>query len=273
MRDDGRFERLVLRLRTAGCVFAEEEARLLTESADSEATLDSMAAERISGTPLEHVLGWVDFAGLRLAIGDGVFVPRQRTAFLVEEAVRRLSASDATCRVVDLCCGCGAIGAGIAHGLDGIRRVEVVASDLDPVAVRFAARNLEPFDGLAVVGDLDAAIPDSLRGRVDALVANVPYVPSRDVDLMPREARLYEPRVALDGGADGTDLQRRLAEAATTWLAPDGFVVVETSRAQAALTGSLFGDAGLVASVVRDDDRGSTIIVATRDATGSLGPT
>lgn len=262
VEERGRFERLVVDLRRAGCVFAEEEAALLLESAGSEAALDAMLAERVSGTPLEHVLGWVEFGGLRLAIGPGVFVPRQRTTFLVDEAVRRLAVGGThTCVVVDLCCGCGAIGAAIAHALRDVRPVELVSSDVDPVSLTFARRNVAAFNGLVMQGDMDSGVPESLHGRVDALVANVPYVPSGNVDLMPREARLYEPLTALDGGADGTDLQRRLAQAAPAWLGGDGFVLVETSEAQSALSLAAFGAAGLTGTVLRDDNRGATIVL------------
>ena len=81
---------LVDRLRAAGCVFAEDEARLLRTAADSPAELDALVARRVEGAPLEALLGWAEFCGLRIAVDPGVFVPRQRTAFLVAQAVHRL---------------------------------------------------------------------------------------------------------------------------------------------------------------------------------------
>ena len=127
---------LVARLRAAGCVFAEDEARLLRAAAGSPAELDALAARRVDGAPLEALLGWAEFCGLRIAVDPGVFVPRQRTAFLVAQAVRRAGPGAV---VVDLCCGTGAIGAAIAAAAPG---VEVHAADVDPAAVACARRNL-----------------------------------------------------------------------------------------------------------------------------------
>jgi release factor glutamine methyltransferase len=115
---------VVARLRAAGCVFAEDEAALLV--ADGRDT-DALVARRVAGEPLEQVLGWVEFCGLRVLLDPGVFVPRQRTALLVETAIG-LSGS----RVVDLCCGCGAVGLAVVAGLPGSSLV--AAADLDPAA-------------------------------------------------------------------------------------------------------------------------------------------
>ena len=115
--------------------------------------------------------------------------------------------------------------------------VELHAADLDPAAVRCARRNVAAAGGRVYQGDLYAPLPKQLRGRVDVLVANAPYVPADAVALMPPEARLYEARVALDGGVDGLDVLRRVAAGAAEWLAPGGRLLVETSEAQAAEDG------------------------------------
>lgn len=210
---------------------------------------------RIAGEPLEYLLGWVEFAGLRLAVEPGVFVPRQRTQLLVTEALQVLPAGGV---VVDLCCGAGAVGAAV---LAARPDVELHAVDIVPAAVHCARRNL---GGRASVyeGDLYSVLPPSLRGRVDVLVANAPYVPSEAIALMPPEARLHEPRAALDGGADGLDVHRRIAAAAPGWLGAAGHLVIETSRAQAALTAELATRAGLIARTVRDQELDATAVVA-----------
>jgi release factor glutamine methyltransferase len=137
----------------------------------------------------------------------------------------------------------------------------VHATDVDPVAVRCARRNLP---GAAVYeGDLDAPLPQRLRGAVDVLVANAPYVPSDEIALMPPEAREHEPRVALDGGADGLDVARRVMAAAPRWLAPCGAVLVETSERQAPALAGAARAAGLDPDVVHDDESGGTAVVAT----------
>ena len=135
-------DRLVRRLRAAGCVFAEEEAGLLAEAATSAEELESLTARRAAGEPLEPLVGWVEFCGLRLAVAPGVFVPRQRTALLVDEVVALVRPGSV---VVDLGCGVGAIAAAVLARVPG---VEVYAVDVDPAAVACARRNLPAGPGL-----------------------------------------------------------------------------------------------------------------------------
>ena len=249
---------VVRRLRAAGCVFAEDEARLLVDEAASAAELDALVARRVAGEPLEHVLGWAEFAGLRIAVDAGIFVPRRRTEALVEEAVA-LAGPGAV--VVDLCCGSGALGVAVASVVGG---VELHAADVDPAAVACARTNVGRVGGRAYEGDLYAALPLALRGRIDLLLANVPYVPSEAIALMPPEARLHEARVALDGGPDGLDVARRVIAGAPVWLAPGGSLLFETSEEQAAAAVDTVAAAALRARVVSDDERGATVGVGTR---------
>ncbi len=242
------------RLRAAGCVFAEDEADLLLgEAADDPGRLVGMMAQRESGLPLEQVLGWAEFCGLRIAMEPGVFVPRRRTAYLAEQAVARAPAHGV---LVDLCCGTGAVAAVLRQ-----QRPEAVvhAADLDPAAVRCARRNLPPAS--VHEGDLYQALPVGLRGRVDLLVANAPYVPTGAIALMPPEAREHEARIALDGGPDGLDLHRRIVAGARPWLAPGGYLLIETGAEQAGRTAALLAGAGLAARTLRSDDRDATVVV------------
>ncbi|MEV7802990.1 putative protein N(5)-glutamine methyltransferase [Microbispora sp. NPDC088329] len=260
---------IVARLRAAGCVFAEDEARLLASAARTPAELDDMVNRRAAGLPLEHVLGWAEFCGLRLAVGPGVFVPRPRTEFLVRQAAA-LAGPGAV--VVDMCCGSGAMGAALAAVAGPI---ELHAVDVDPAAVRCARRNLAPAGGAAVgtvyEGDLYAALPAALRGRVDVIVASPPYVPTDAIGLLPPEARVHEPQVALDGGADGLDVVRRVVAEAGGWLAPGGHLLVETSGGQAERTAEAVARAGLAARLTRDDELDATAVIGTRPA-GARGP-
>ncbi|GAB3534926.1 putative protein N(5)-glutamine methyltransferase [Phytohabitans suffuscus] len=255
---------IVERLRAAGCVFAEDEARLLTAAADAPADLAALVARRVAGEPLEHLLGWAEFCGLRIAVDPGVFVPRRRTALLVREAVTLLAGRPSPPTVVDMCCGSGALAAAVAAAAGP---VTVHATDADPAAVRCARRNLAPAGGHVHQGDLDAPLPESLRGRVDVMVANVPYVPTAALAHLPPEARDHEPRAALDGGADGLDVLRRVAAAAPTWLAPGGHLLVETSDRQAPAAAAAFAAAGLTPRVVTDDTLAATAVVGTRGPT------
>lgn len=256
---------IAARLRAAGCVFAEDEARLLMGAARTPDEVAALVERRAAGEPLEHVLGWVEFCGLRIAVDAGVFVPRRRTEFLVREAAA-LAPSGAV--VVDLCCGCGALGTALA---DVIERIELHAADIDPAAVRCARRNVAACGGRVYEGDLFDALPAGLRGRVDVLVANVPYVPTDAIATMPPEARLHEPRVALDGGTDGLDVHRRVAAGAARWLAPGGHVLVETSEQQAPHAVDALRDNGLGSWLARSEALGATVVVATRDTGGGRG--
>jgi release factor glutamine methyltransferase len=242
------------RLRAAGCVFAEDEARLLVAAARTPGELETSVGRRVAGEPLEHVLGWAEFCGLRVAVEPGVFVPRRRTEFLVHEAAR-LAPPGAV--IVDLCCGTGALGAALAVSVD---RAEVHAADIDPVAVRCARRNVP---GAVYHGDLFEPLPSTLRGRIDILLANVPYVPTREIALLPAEARLHEDRVALDGGPDGLYVLRRVAADAPRWLAPGGHLLVETTAAQAPQALPAFTP--LAARIAHSDDYDATVVIGTND--------
>jgi release factor glutamine methyltransferase len=145
----------------------------------------------------------------------------------------------------------------------------VHAADVEPKAVRCARANLEP-RGHVYEGDLYDALPEELRGRVDILAVNAPYVPTESIAMMPPEARLYEPAVALDGGEDGLDVHRRVAAGALEWLAPGGSLLIETSRRQAPVSAALFEAAGLLARVETSDDYDATVVIAERPVAGRL---
>lgn len=269
-------------LRAGGCVFAEEEAAVVIEAAaGDEAELERLVGERVAGRPLEHLVGWAAFAGLRVVVGPGVFVPRRRTELLVLAAVR--DAPDGAV-VVDMCCGSGAIGAAIAAYGEGRIRLstdadgdtvleaadqggpvhgdagfEVWGADVDAAAVASARRNLG--DRRVVQGDLFEALPAGLRGRVGVMVVNAPYVPSAAIATMPAEAREHEAPIALDGGGDGLDVQRRIVAGAAEWLAEGGRLLIETSEQQAQLTAALFEAAGLQPHVERDESLDATVVV------------
>lgn len=286
---------VVARLRVAGCVFAEDEARLLTAAAGTPAELDAMVERRAGGEPLEYVIGWAEFAGLRIFVDPGVFVPRLRSEFLVSVAVDLVrSRGDASLPViVDLCCGTGALGLAVAVSLqrsdespggDGrrpadqragrefagarvasVHGVELHAADLDPAAVACARRNVEPAGGLVYQSDLFDALPGSLRGRIDVLICNAPYVPSTELAFMPAEAREHEALMALDGGSDGLAILRRVAAEAAGWLAPGGVLLVETSERQGPSMASAMSAAELAPLVHYDDESGATVVTGEGD--------
>ena len=133
-----------------------------------------------------------------------------------------------------------------------------------PVAC--ARRNVEPVGGHVCAGDLFAALPASLRGRIDVLICNAPYVPTADIVFLPVEAREHEAPLALDGGADGLAILRRAAAEAPAWLAPGGVLLVETSEQQAPSMAAAMTAASLTAVIHVDEDTGATAV------TGHLSP-
>ncbi len=280
---------VVARLRAAGCVFAEDEALILAGAAETPAGLAALVERRVSGLPLEQVVGWAEFCGQRIFVDPGVFVPRRRSEFLVSVAVRLVRSPVPGKRgpvIVDLCCGTGALGLAVAAqaglGLrggdrdgngdyadrdgDGPGMAELHAAELDPAAVACARRNVEAAGGHVYAGDLFGPLPASLRGRVDILICNAPYVPSAEIAYLPAEAREHEALVALDGGCDGLAVLRRVAAQAPAWLAPGGTLLVETSDRQAAGMSAAMAAAGLSPAIHADEESGATVVTGTAPA-------
>lgn len=254
----GPMSAIVTRLRAAGCVFAEDEARLLIAEAQTPSELAAMVERREAGFPLEQVLGWAEFCGLRVAVEPGVFVPRRRSEFLVRQAAALARPGDV---VVDMCCGSGAVGAALVSALG---RAQLHAVDVDPAAVRCARHNVAAAGGHVYEGDLYGPLPAALRGRVQVVVANAPYVPTEEVGLLPAEARIHEPEVALNGGGDGLDVVRRVIAGAPPWLTPGGRLLVETSERQAPQAEEAVARAGLIPQVADSDELRATIVIGTR---------
>lgn len=253
-------EDVVTRLRAAGCVFAEDEAELLVQAVKDDAEpsrlLETLVARRCAGEPLEHVVGWAEFCGLRIAVGPGVFVPRRRSEFLVELAVDLGRGARA---VVDMCCGSAPFATVLASRLAG---AEVHAADIDAEQLAYARRNLAAFGRARVhEGDLFDALPERLRGSVDLLVVNAPYVPTDAIATLPAEARVFEPLASLDGGADGLAVHRRVAAGAPGWLAHRGHLLIETTEPQAEQMMDAFGEAGLKAWIAQDEELDATVVI------------
>ncbi|MCU4297780.1 hypothetical protein D3I60_11945 [Brevibacterium permense] len=254
-------------LRAAGCVFAEDEAAILQESAaGSVPKLDELVARRVAGEPLEQVVGWVDVAGLRLSVRPGVFVPRQRTALLAAHAVavtrqmldaqgngtRTAACSDSAADrpvVLEAFSGVGPVASVVASFVPG---VEIHVGDAQAEAVRCAVENVRRCSragesapagesaqesGPAVTGhvlDCLQGLPEGLRQSISVIAAVPPYVPETAAEFLPHEALDCEPGMALFGGADGLDLVRRLITDSLDWLAPAGALLIELGREQAA---------------------------------------
>lgn len=249
---------IAARLRAAGLLYAEDEARILIEEADDNKQLAAMIERRSAGEPLQQILGWASFAGQRVSIAAGVFVPRRRTELLFLQAAKYTERGDV---VLDLCCGSGAIGMAVVSGKRGI---ELHATDIDPVAIECADKNLEGLGAMTYVGDLFEPLPVVLRGRINVLVANAPYVPSAAIDEMPAEARAHEARAALDGGEDGLDFHRRIAEEAPGWIKRNGCLMFETSESQSDESMAICRAHDLKPELVTSDEFEANVVVAWR---------
>jgi release factor-specific protein-(glutamine-N5) methyltransferase len=183
---------------------------------------------RAAGEPLQYVTGEVPFRHLVLHVRPGVFIPRPETEVLVDAALESLPA-DGEATVVDLCTGSGAVAVSIGYERPGavVHATEVVAAAVDVARV-----NAEKAGVAARVtiheGDLFGPLPPELAGRVDVVAANPPYIPTSDLPDLPAEVGAFEPRRALDGGADGLDVVRRIVDEARSWLRPGGVLVIET---------------------------------------------
>jgi release factor glutamine methyltransferase len=255
---------VVQTLAEGGCIAPRAEAdALVTASNEGAGSIEELVARRLRGEPLAWITGSVRFCGVRIRVDPGVFVPRPHTQALALRAVSLLPAAGIA---VDLCTGTGAVAAVLGSARP---RAAVVATDVDPVAVACARRN-----GVrALVGDLDEPIPPSLRGNVDVMTAVVPYVPTEELHLLPRDVFANEPRLALDGGPRGTTVLVRAAEAAVRWLRPGGSVLLELGGHQAGEVATTLADLDLWEFRVHQDGDGQDRFVEAATTRSAPAPT
>ena len=231
---------------------AEEEAAALRAAAADPDVLEALVRRRTAGEPLAWLVGEVDFCGVRLRVDPGVYVPRCQTEALAERAASLLPPEGVA---VDLCTGTGAVAA-VLRGRQPT--ATVLATDIDPAAVACARAN-----GVdALLGDLDGPLPPALHGAVDVITAVVPYVPTDELEFLPRDVVAFEPRRALDGGSEGVEVLSALVARSTQWLRPGGWLLLEIGGQQAvavaaAMEGAGFGEI----TVLRDEDGDDRAIV------------
>lgn len=252
---------LVDRLRVSGCVDAEAELALITRRFPTYAQVSAAVERRCAGTPLELVIGEAEFAGVVVTVEPGVFIPRPRAEALValDDQVVPLSeaAAPEPILALDLGCGTGAIAAALTARHP---HWQVHACDVDPIAVRCAGANGARFGFEVHRGDWFDALPGHLSGRLDLIVAHLPYVPTSDVPLLPRDYRLVEPSSALDGGPDGLNPWRQVARECPRWLTETGVVLTQVTLRQTAAALVVGESAGLVTRAIERAD--SVAIVA-----------
>jgi release factor glutamine methyltransferase len=234
-------------LAKAGCVAPGEEAdELLQAAAGDQDVLHDLVARRTNGEPIAWLTGSVSFCGVELLVSPGVYVPRWQTEPLARRAAALLPPAGVA---VDLCTGAGAIAAVLASAVPTAR---VLATELDADAAQCARRN-----GVEVLeGFLDDPLPRELEHRVDVLTAVVPYVPTGSLRLLPRDVQAFEPRLALDGGVDGTDLLAEVARRSPGWLRPGGWLLLELGGDQDDPIARLLNELGFEAAEVMTDEDG-----------------
>ena len=241
-------------LARAGCIAAAEEAAELIAAAGDSEELESLVNRRTSGEPVAWLTGKTSFGGLDLLVAPGVYVPRWQTEQMARRAAEALPAGGIG---VDLCTGAGAIAAVMAAARPEAR---VLATELDPKAAACARGN-----GIAVLeGHLDEPLPVELEGSVDVIAAVVPYVPTEDLRLLPRDVREFEPRSALDGGKEGTDLLTEVVSRSPRWLRPGGWLLLELGGRQAELLAAPLDQRGFERAEVMRDEEGDPRAICTR---------
>lgn len=255
---------VVARLREAGCVFAEDEADILVDAAKSSehaakqnnGLLAELIARRVAGEPLEQIVGWVEFAGQRLHVAPGVFVPRQRTALLARQTVSVVQAAGVGAHFLEAFCGVGPVATTVSRA---IPEAQIHFGDHDETALECARKNV----GANALGHRLTCLmglPQSLLGSFDVISAVPPYVPDAAAEFLPREAIDHEAPTALFGGGDGLDLVRSLVRDSHEWLAPGGKLLIELGREQRDTAADFAQSWGFSARSILGDDEQTTVL-------------
>jgi len=235
----------VTRLSAAGCVAADEEADELLATAPDAATLWERVRRREAGEPLAWITGIQRFCGTAVRVERGVYVPRVQSEELARRAARIIAADGGS--ALDLCTGSGAIA---RHLMTAVESAPVVATDIDPTAVRCARRN-----GVTVaLADLAAPFAPGTFGVVTAVP---PYVPTGAMPYLPADVVSHEPRQALDGGEDGLSVVHRLVRSAGRVLRPGGWLFLELGGDQDRAVAALLEGSGWWDLATWSDEEGA----------------
>lgn len=252
------------RLAAAGVPTPAVDARILLREGDP-GRIDELVARREAREPLQLILGSVGFRYLDLAVRPGVFVPRPETEVLAGEAVARVPRGGI---VAEPCTGTGAVAIAVATESPA---AEVHAADISPAAVALARENADAA-GAAVnvrAGDLLDPFPDALRGRLDVLVCNPPYLADGELGATEPEVAEWDPPGALVSGPTGHEITDRLIAAAGLWLRPGGSLLLEVAESRAQVTAARAEAAGLVEAGVVSDLTGRPRVVVARRPGGT----
>lgn len=218
-------------------------------TADELAKYKEMVKRRTAGEPVAYICGEKEFMGLAFKVTPSVLVPQPDTETLVEAAIERLRGKNSL-RIADICTGSGAIALALAHYLP---ETSVAATDISADAVSIAKENAETLNLSGRVQFFEGDLLAPLVGETfDAIVSNPPYIPSGEIAGLPREVRA-EPKIALDGGADGLDFYRRLVGESAALLHDGGFLAVECGDTQAGAVAEMAATGGFgKTEIIRD---------------------
>ena len=217
--------------------FRDIPLHYMDEAADEQQErYEELIGRRMSGEPLQYITGEQEFMGLTFHVDSRVLIPRLDTEILAEEALeyvnRKLTRGDAV-RVLDLCCGSGALGLSIAALHSETDRLEVVISDISEDALEVARQNAEALGVSDRVAFVKGDLFENIEKSFDVIVCNPPYIRTDVIETLDKEVREHEPMLALDGGADGLDIYRRIAEEAPGYLKAGGRLLMEIGYDQA----------------------------------------
>ncbi|MEJ7707613.1 MAG: methyltransferase domain-containing protein [Nocardioidaceae bacterium] len=251
-------EAVVARLREAGCVYAEEEARLLLANFRNVAQLEPAVQRRETGEPLEHVLGYAVFCDLRIAVHRPVFIPRRRAEGLAKAAVDEVRSSRrGDTWFLDLGCGSGAIAATVVSATESSK---VWASDVSAEAVACARLNAARYGYTVVLSDWWTQLPRELAGSLDVVAAYLPHVPDARVHDVPTDYRRAEEERAWRGGNDGLSALRSVLPGLGNWLAPTGVFMTLLAREQVAQAAASAREQGWAVTSREVDDENSSLL-------------
>lgn len=236
-------------LAAAGIENAIQEAGWIASDALDAAEAETWARRRAQGEPLQYILGTVAFRRLKLSVGPGAFIPRPETEVVAGRAIELLEDDGVA---VDLCTGSGAIALALAHECT---RSRVWATDISTAALGWADRNGSALGAEVTFleGSLFDPLPQTLRGTVDVVVSNPPYVAFDEADVLPPEVIDHEPHTALFSGPRGLDVISAIANQASAWLRVGGALVLEIAETQGSAVTALLEDAGYTDVAISPD--------------------
>ena len=255
---DARFDALCLAGKAFG--LSKTELRLRAEQPVDPAPYFALVNRRAAGEPLQYILGEWEFYGLRFAVGPGVLIPRPETELLADIALQ-LTVDSCQLTVVDLCAGSGCVGLSIAHHCPNAK---VYLVELSEDALPYLRKNAEAYPNAEVI-QADVLNCELCIVNCALILANPPYVRTDELATLPPEVR-REPRMALDGGADGLAFYRALAEKWLPMLAPGGLLACECGEGQAQAVAELF--APYITYIVKDLNGVERVVTASRPLGG-----